>query len=90
MLYKILDFITPSSLPILNFKLNKALGAIPNVNLITLKTIQFQLKVANPTSSSTFQQASTFYTKVAKLTYRNGLFDHCYPQITLIDADIDM
>jgi fibronectin type 3 domain-containing protein len=44
------------------------LGTIPNVNLTTLKTIQFQLKVTNPTSSSTFQQASTFYTKVAKLT----------------------
>ncbi|MDR0609158.1 MAG: hypothetical protein LBG58_03535, partial [Planctomycetaceae bacterium] len=36
-------------------------------NLTTLKTIQFQLKVTNPTSPSTFQQASTFCTKVAKL-----------------------
>ncbi|MDR0703882.1 MAG: fibronectin type III domain-containing protein, partial [Planctomycetaceae bacterium] len=44
------------------------LGTIPNVNLTTLKTIQFQLKVTNPSSTSTSQQASTFYTKVAKLT----------------------
>jgi hypothetical protein len=42
------------------------LGAISN--LTSLKTIQFQLKVTNPNSTSTFQQASTFYTKVAKLT----------------------
>jgi hypothetical protein len=40
------------------------LGAISD--LTTLKTIQFQLKVTNPTSTS--QQASTFCTKVAKLT----------------------
>jgi subtilisin family serine protease len=44
------------------------LGTIPNVNLTSLKTVQFQLKVTDPTSSSTFQQASAFYTKVAKLT----------------------
>ncbi|MDR0609064.1 MAG: fibronectin type III domain-containing protein, partial [Planctomycetaceae bacterium] len=37
-------------------------------NLTTLKTVQFQLKVTNPISPSTFQQASTFCTKVAKLT----------------------
>jgi subtilisin family serine protease len=43
------------------------LGTIPNVYLTTLKTVQFQLKVTNPTSSSEFQKASTFYTKVAKL-----------------------
>jgi hypothetical protein len=42
------------------------LGTISNLTL--LKTIQFQLKVTNPTSTSTFQQKSTFYTKVAKLT----------------------
>jgi hypothetical protein len=37
-------------------------------NLTTLKTVQFQLKVTAPTSSSAFQQASAFYTKIAKLT----------------------
>jgi hypothetical protein len=42
------------------------LGAIPN--LMSLKTIQFQLKVTNPTSTSTFQQKSTFCTTVSKLT----------------------
>jgi hypothetical protein len=30
--------------------------------------VQFQLKVTNPDSTSTFQQKSTFCTKVAKLT----------------------
>jgi hypothetical protein len=35
---------------------------------MSLKTIQFQLKVTNPTSISESQKASTFYTKVAKLT----------------------
>jgi hypothetical protein len=55
---------TYTSEPILFNKL----GTIPNVNLTTLKTIQFQLKVTNPTSTSPSQQASTFYTKVAKLT----------------------
>ncbi|MDR2115502.1 MAG: hypothetical protein LBP87_03885, partial [Planctomycetaceae bacterium] len=44
------------------------LATIPNVNLMSLKTIQFQLKVTNPTSISESQKASTFYTKVAKLT----------------------
>ncbi|MDR2757573.1 MAG: hypothetical protein LBC20_17935, partial [Planctomycetaceae bacterium] len=43
-------------------------GSIPNVNLMSLKTIQFQLKVTNPSSTSTFQQKSTFCTTVAKLT----------------------
>jgi subtilisin family serine protease len=56
---------TYTSEPILFSKL----GSIPNVNLTTLKTIQFQLKVTCSTpSASTSQQASTFYTKVAKLT----------------------
>ncbi|MDR1142058.1 MAG: fibronectin type III domain-containing protein, partial [Planctomycetaceae bacterium] len=41
------------------------LGTIPNVNLTTLKTVQFQLKVTSPSQS---QQSSAFYTKVAKLT----------------------
>jgi hypothetical protein len=53
---------TYTSEPILFSKL----GAISD--LTTLKTVQFQLKVTCPTSSSTFQQKSTFYTKVAKLT----------------------
>ncbi|MDR1140157.1 MAG: S8 family serine peptidase [Planctomycetaceae bacterium] len=45
------------------------LGTIPKItSLTTLKTVQFQLKITCPTSSSTFQQKSTFYTKVAKLT----------------------
>jgi hypothetical protein len=46
------------------------LGLIPNItSLTTLKNIQFQLKVTCSTpSASTYQQASTFYTKVAKLT----------------------
>jgi hypothetical protein len=44
------------------------LGTIPNVNLMSLKTIQFQLKVTNPTSTSESQKTSAFYTKVAKLT----------------------
>jgi subtilisin family serine protease/fibronectin type 3 domain-containing protein len=56
---------TYTSEPILFSKL----GSIPNVNLTTLKTIQFQLKVTCSTpSASTSQQASAFYTKVAKLT----------------------
>jgi hypothetical protein len=42
------------------------LGVISN--LTTLKTVQFQLKVTCPNSTSTFQKTSTFYTKVAKLT----------------------
>jgi hypothetical protein len=53
---------TYTSEPILFSKL----GVISN--LTTLKTVQFQLKVTSPKSTSTFQQASTFYTKVAKLT----------------------
>ncbi|MDR1271275.1 MAG: S8 family serine peptidase [Planctomycetaceae bacterium] len=52
---------TYTSEPILFSKL----GTIPNVNLTTLKTVQFQLKVTSPSQS---QQSSAFYTKVAKLT----------------------
>ncbi|MDR1140991.1 MAG: hypothetical protein LBL62_04805, partial [Planctomycetaceae bacterium] len=56
---------TYTSEPILFNKL----GTIPNItSLTTLKTVQYQLKVTNPTSTSEFQKVSTFYTKVAKLT----------------------
>jgi hypothetical protein len=48
--------------PILFSKLGKIL------DLTTLKTVQFQLKVTCPTSTSESQKTSTFYTKVAKLT----------------------